>query len=344
MWAGHEFGRRVVQEEWGNAQAVYSFSSTSLEIFEAAKRAGMMCVLDFATAPRRFESALTGQQAARYEGWASRPPGLDASASEYADRQNRESELADVIICASSFVKNAVEAESGQGSKAVVVPLGLRSLPLHVAPKPPVYGRPLRVLFVGDDAIRKGIGDLCRAIDEFGRQRCEVRIVGSVDLSRIGREQASKRAKLVGAVPRQEMRQQYEWADVCVLPSVSDTFGLVVLEAMSFGVPVITTPNTGGADVIVDGENGFIVPIMSPGDIAERLEILDADRVRLAALSQKAITRSGDFSMDRYGTRLIAAVRAAFERFTLEKRSACGIAHPAGEGLPNLNGRCSSSP
>jgi glycosyltransferase involved in cell wall biosynthesis len=110
------------------------------------------------------------------------------------------------------------------------------------------------------------------------------------------------------------MRQQYEWADVCLLPSVSDTFGLVILEAMSLGVPVITTPNSGGPDVITDGENGFIVPVMSPDDIALKLEALDADRSLLSEVSQHSITRSADFSLDRYGELLATVVREAFDK------------------------------
>ncbi|MGD9855316.1 MAG: glycosyltransferase family 4 protein [Planctomycetaceae bacterium] len=312
LWAGREFGRRVTHLDWGRAQAVYAYSSAALEIFETAKQQGRLCVLDHATAPKRFEDALTARQAARYEGWARNPPRPDALVDEFADRQNRETELADVIICGSTFVKNAVEAESGQGHKAVVVPLGMRSLPTGVSPKPAINGRPLRILFVGDEAIRKGIGDLCRAVELFGTQRCEVRVAGNIDLSDFGRQQASRTADLLGPVPRQEMRRQYEWADVCLLPSVSDTFGLVILEAMSLGVPVITTPNTGGADVIADGENGFIVPVMSPEDIAAKLDTLDAERGLLAEFSRKAIARSSEFNLQRYGDDLIAAVQTAY--------------------------------
>lgn len=312
LWAGREFSKRVVQQGWGRADAVYAYSSAALEIFEAAKREGKLCILDYATAPKRFEDALTAQQATRYENWAAKPPCRDGFLDEYADRQNQEAELADVIVCGSSFVKHAIECESGQGHKSVVVPLGLRSLPMGVTPRRPVYGRPLRLLFVGDEAIRKGIGDLCRAVEQFGRQRCEVRVVGNIDLSAFGREQASHTVELLGSVPRKEMRRQYEWADVCLLPSVSDTFGLVVLEAMSYGVPVITTPNTGAADVVEDGKNGFVVPVMSPDHIAQRLEMLDTERDRLSVLSENVIIRSADFSIDRYAQKLVAVVREAF--------------------------------
>jgi glycosyltransferase involved in cell wall biosynthesis len=296
----------------GKADVAYGYSSAALEIFEAAKQDGKLCVLDHATAPRRFEESLTAVQAARYEGWAAerlyRGPLID----EYADRQNREAELADVIICGSTFVKTAVEAESGQGHKVAIVPLGLRSLPTGVAPKRRVHGRPLRILFVGDEAIRKGIGDLFRAVEIFGRRRCEVRVAGNTDLSAFGYRQAGKSVQFLGPVPRQEIQRQYEWADVLLLPSVSDTFGLVVLEAMSHGVPVITTYNTGAADAVVEGESGFVVPAMHPDQIAQKLETLDSERYLLETFSERAIRRSADFSQDRYAERLTTVIQNAF--------------------------------
>ncbi len=315
LWAGREFGTQVVSRGFGNANAVYAYSSAALEIFAAARKAGLLCILDHATAPKRFEDALTAKQASRYEGWSSAPPVEDRWVDEYADRQNREAELADVIICGSNFVKHAVEAESGHGAKCAIVPLGLRSMPQNVCSKQASHGRPMRILFVGDEAIRKGIGDLCTAVESFGPNRCEVRVAGNIDLSPLGRQQAGRSVSLLGPVPRAEMRLQYEWADVCLLPSVSDTFGLVILEAMSLGVPVITTPNTGGADVVTDGRNGYIVPVMSPESIVARLETLDANRNLLLAFSRDCIDRSQDFGIERYGERLVSVVHNAFTDF-----------------------------
>jgi glycosyltransferase involved in cell wall biosynthesis len=312
LWAGRKFGRLIGPEAAAAGDAIYAYSSAAEELFEAAAARQRLCVLDHATAPKRFEDGLVARQAARYEGWSATPVQEDRWVDEYADRQTREARLADLIVCGSSFVRNAVDAECGMGERCVVVPLGLRSLPGDVTPKEDVHGRPLRILFVGDEAVRKGIGDLSQAIQLFDPRCCEVRVAGNVDLSAYGREQASRTMTLLGPVPRVEMANQYRWADVFVLPSVSDTFGLVILEAMSYGVPVITTPNTGGADVVTDGVNGFLVPIMAPEAIAGRLAQLDADRSLLSNMSAEALRRSRDFVLERYAERLIGEIAAAF--------------------------------
>jgi glycosyltransferase involved in cell wall biosynthesis len=314
--SGERFGELVAARGFDSADAVYAYSSAALEIFEAAKKQGKFCILDHATAPKRFEDALTMRQAERYPGWSAAPPQEDRWVDEYADRQNRETELADLIICGSTFVRDAVQTESGQGHKCEIVPLGLRHLPEDPVPKNQERRGLLRILFVGDEAIRKGIGDLFEAVRRFGVDRCEARVAGNIDLSEHGRKQVEGTLTLLGSVPRDQMAGQYRWADVCVLPSVSDTFGLVILEALSYGVPVITTSNTGGADVIEEAVNGYVVPICDPTAIADRLREIAADRSLLASLSLAAIEKSREFGIDTYADRLTEVVMDRFRKFT----------------------------
>lgn len=312
LWAGPQFAKRTARDGFGEASAVYAYSSAALELFESAKKKGVVCVLDHATAPRSAEHAMTARQAERYPGWGRTmeydPSLLDA----YTQRQRREAELADVILCGSTFVKRTVESEFGiDGSKIAVVPLGLRSLPGNVRVTAPSKNGPLRVLFVGDEAVRKGIGDLASAVQLLGSERCEVRVAGNLDLTDLGRREVSRVATLLGPVPRNEMADQYRWADLCVLPSVSDTFGLVILEAMAHGVPVITTPNTGGPDVIEDGEHGYIVPIMSPEELRDKLRGVDEQREILAKMARSCLSRSRAFAMERYTSGLVGALKQA---------------------------------
>jgi glycosyltransferase involved in cell wall biosynthesis len=97
--------------------------------------------------------------------------------------------------------------------------------------------------------------------------------------------------------------------DVLVLPSLSEAFGLVITEALSCGLPVITTPNSGGPEVITDGENGFIVPVRSSEAIAERLEVLHCDRKRLREMSAAAFQRADEHSWSNYRARISHIMR-----------------------------------
>jgi glycosyltransferase involved in cell wall biosynthesis len=78
----------------------------------------------------------------------------------------------------------------------------------------------------------------------------------------------------------------YRSSDIFVLPSINECFPLVLLEAMQFNLPVISTDEGGIADIIVDGETGFIVAKKDAGELADKLELLikNADlRVKMGA-------------------------------------------------------------
>jgi glycosyltransferase involved in cell wall biosynthesis len=97
--------------------------------------------------------------------------------------------------------------------------------------------------------------------------------------------------------------------DVLVLPSLTEAFGLVITEALSCGLPVIVTPNSGGPEVISHGENGFIVPIRSSESIAEKLDLLHRDRDRLSAMSLSAFQRASECSWANYRARISQIIR-----------------------------------
>jgi len=217
-----------------------------------------------------------------------------------------------------------VQEDSGFGAKCFVVPLGLRECPAEPSRKVLAEDR-LRILFVGDDAIRKGLADLHESLLPFPMDRVEVRVAGQIDVSPVGRRLAAERMDLLGRVPRSMMRDQYAWADILVLPSVSDTFGLVILEAMSYGVPVIASTNTGAIDVIRDGHDGFLIAPMNPDELSDRIARLLADPALRRAMSQAAFERARNFSLDRYTQQLVSTVRDSCDaRFLSDSRqTAC---------------------
>ncbi len=89
-------------------------------------------------------------------------------------------------------------------------------------------------------------------------------------------------------------------AHAFVFPSLIEGFGLVLLEAMSAGLPVITTPHTAGPDILTDGREGFIVPIRDADAIAERLHRLHDDEATRQVMGRAALARAREASWGRY--------------------------------------------
>ncbi|CCK79417.1 glycosyltransferase family 4 protein [Desulfobacula toluolica] len=155
----------------------------------------------------------------------------------------------------------------------------------------------LAVLFVGSAFQRKGLGRLLPEIKENMR----LFVVGKGDklvkykrlIKAYGIE---KKVILTGMV--NDVKQYYALADVVVLPSRSEAFGMSALEGMACGLPVIVTQNCGVADLIENNKNGLVMKKNS--DLAKYLHLLRSkeERLRLGTLAEKTAKA---YSWERVG-------------------------------------------
>lgn len=133
------------------------------------------------------------------------------------------------------------------------------------------------VLYVGRFDPKKGMDDLLhvsgRLLPEIG-----VYFVGgepSEEHLRWCREQNLSHVHFVGFTRKEALAEYYQAADVLVLPTKSDVWGLVVNEAMSFGLPVITTDQcVAGMELVEDGVNGYLVPVDDSDALVEKINFL----------------------------------------------------------------------
>jgi glycosyltransferase involved in cell wall biosynthesis len=197
--------------------------------------------------------------------------------------------------------------------------LGVRSSRLTVIPMPidpsvaaaaeddgrRPTGGPALLLFVGRLVERKGASYAVRALTELVEAGRDVRmaIVGEgperetlAELARV--LGVADRVEMVGSVPTSEVRHWYERASVFVMPAVTDWkgeqegFGMVIVEAMSHGVPVVASRSGGIPDIIRDGENGLLVPERDIGGLATAIgRVLDDPGLagRLARVAREDI-------------------------------------------------------
>jgi glycosyltransferase involved in cell wall biosynthesis len=217
----------------------------------------------------------------------------------------REWALADLIICGSEFVRQGVKQAGGPFDRCVVVPYGV-TLPGNTGPKPErVAGRPLQVITIGTVGLRKGAPYVLQ-VAEAMRGRAEFHWLGRVDLSEFGRRQMASHVMLEGQAPRDETMRKLAAADVFLLPSLCEGSATVCYEALALGIPVITTPNAGA--VVRDGEDGFIVPIRDVKTMVDRLDLMARNPTLRNQLGESARKRATEFTIERYGQRLIAAL------------------------------------
>ncbi|MDO8599399.1 MAG: glycosyltransferase family 4 protein [bacterium] len=147
-------------------------------------------------------------------------------------------------------------------------------------------------LFVGGLDRAHAFKGLTVLLDAIARtSNVYLRVVGDGDLRSVYEQQTralgiADRVEFLGSVPDSDLPSVYQNAGVLVLPSTarSEAFGVVLLEAMSSGLPVITSDLPGVRTVVDHGRTGYLVPINDPGALAERILALAADPKRVARM------------------------------------------------------------
>jgi glycosyltransferase involved in cell wall biosynthesis len=204
-------------------------------------------------------------------------------------------------------------AENGVDPARIrIVPYGVDLEALTPPPHPP-SGR-FRVLFVGQMVHRKGLSYLLEAWRSLALPDAELVLAGRGNFDRelLARHQGSFR--LAEDVSPGVLRELYRSSDVLCVPSLAEGFGLVYLEALACGTPVIGTVNTAAADMVTEGENGWVVEIRSADAIAERLRWCHAHRDALAAMRPAARRTAEGYTWERFRRGVADAAREAAER------------------------------
>jgi len=106
------------------------------------------------------------------------------------------------------------------------------------------------------------------------------------------------------AVPHESLPLYYNAADICVVPSYYESFGLVAVEAMACGVPVIASRVGGLKETVQDGQTGYLVPWLCPEPFAERLELLLNNEPLRRSLGREARTAAERYHWSEVAARV----------------------------------------
>ena len=178
---------------------------------------------------------------------------------------------ADSVICASAMTRRSLEFAGADPERIAVVPYGMAPAQI-VAPRPP---GDCRFLFVGQGIQRKGLHHLIRAWQARPRPGATLTLVCYRLDAAIAALIVDDSIRVLSRRTPEELAGLYREADVFVMPSLVEGFGLVYLEALAHGCHVVGTTNTGLPDLDLGTAAATII---QPGDIAE----LDAAIANLA--------------------------------------------------------------
>lgn len=280
-----------------NLTGVYAYEDCALATFEAAKQRNLCCFYDLPIGYWRAAQMLFAEEGELQPLWASTLTGLKDSDHKLS-RKDQELALADVVIVPSIFVRNTLATFNVTNALIKVIPFGSPFVPN--LSKTFSQDGPLRVLYVGSLGQRKGLSYALDAIDILGSQVKFTLIGKRPVLDCIPLNLALQKHHWIESLPHDQILEQMACHDILLLPSLFEGYALVISEALSRGLPVITTPNSGATETVRDGIEGFIVPIRDVNAIAERLQSLIDDRARLALMSHYCLQRAAELSWSTY--------------------------------------------
>ncbi len=269
----HSLDSRVARRlgEIEGVRGVWAPEDGALQTFRAARSRGIKCLYDLPIGYWRAAQQIFRDEAERQPQWAPTLTGTLDSPEKLA-RKDEEIRLADAIFVASSFTCATLEQFPGSPMPTFLVPYGAPD----AMPDEPVAGAsaPLKLLFVGSLTQRKGLSYLLEAVEMLGK-RVELTLIGQKTGGHCAPlDAALARHRYLASLPHGEILREMRDHDALIFPSLFEGFGLVLTEAMSQGLPIITTAHTAGPDLICDGQEGFIVPIRDAEAIAQKLEQL----------------------------------------------------------------------
>lgn len=173
------------------------------------------------------------------------------------------------------------------------------------------------IIYVGRFRPEKGIQYLIQAMDIIRQKEANARLIlGGEGPEEENLKRLVEQANLgncinfIGQIPNEKVHEYMAAADVFVLPSLSEGFPIVSLEAMASGLPIVTTKVRGLPEIVKDGENGFLVEPKNPEQIAEKVLLLLEDEELRKRISENNRARAKEYSWESVIDRLEEVYKA----------------------------------
>jgi len=234
--------------------------------------------------------------------------GESSISRQHIKREEKEYDTADYVVTPSTFAQDSFIEQGYDDEKVKRVPLGINP------PKQSnVYNDDTTYfIYSGSVMLRKGIQYLLSAWDSLDLPNTELIVTSNVDESAqsiVEEFNDTEDIHFVGWVD--DLYEQFGKSSLFVFPSLEDGFGMVVIEAMASGLPVIVSENTGAKDCVREGVDGQVVPIRDSEALAEAMQYMydNPEERKQMGENAQAYIRS-NFTEDDYGERIFSKYQA----------------------------------
>jgi glycosyltransferase involved in cell wall biosynthesis len=271
--------KQMARERW---DVVHEFSGVGEEVIRAIR--GPKHLLMRASSHIRTQAELLREEADR-TGVAS---ALQPS-PWIIEREEREYASADYVVVPSRFSYDSFVRQGVPAEKLLLLPLGVDTQAFRISEEMLerrcqriLSGAPLTVLTAAQVNFQKGLYDFAK-IAAACNGRIRFRWIGVIfEEARETITRLPACVEMMSHQPQAALPRVYAEADLFLLPTIQDGYALVLAQAQANSLPLLTTTNCSGPDIIQEGQTGWVLPIRSPEKFIEQLLWCDAHREELA--------------------------------------------------------------
>ena len=182
--------------------------------------------------------------------------------------------------------------------------------------EPRIYDKgKLNLIYVGEVNQRKGIYQICEAAKKLNNPNIEFNIIGTgYEAQKALLSPYEKYVTFHGPQYFEKLQNHLKHNHVFLFPSMGDGFGLVLLEAMAAGLPVIASYNSAGPDIVSEGDNGFLIDTCNENALVSKIKWFLNNQDKMQRMSKRAIETARLFTWERYESGIVNAVSNIINR------------------------------
>lgn len=299
------FVKKVIKYlKYNDVDAIIAYDFTGADIlFKSIKeiKPSIKCILDVSIANRAFmklnyekdmeKTGLTNLKKEQELLWN----------RNIISQVKREVEYADYYFAPSQIVKESLLFCNAQEEKIYIVPYGV-DINKFKYNKRDKKTLPLELIYVGEISYRKGLHHLLDVVSKYNVDEVNISLAGAINVNSeiYNKYSKYKNIKFLGFVTQDVLTELYNNKDVFVFATLGEGYGLVVLEALSCGLPVICSSLAGGNDAIIQGYNGFVFDGGNDEQLKEYIDWFLNNLEKLPILSYNARKSVENFTWDHY--------------------------------------------
>ena len=324
-WSELGFDKWVSSKLNAETDAVHTYEHAALATLTKAKALKKFCIYEQPSVHHIFFNNLAKQQLALYPELKSAAMALKVNhkADRRNSRRDRELELADLILCNSSFTRSTLIQGGIDFAKIIVNPLAFPPVCANGAQQSTTINKPVVFLHAGNQSITKASHIVYEAWRNcnFTEAEAELWLIGKMALPESSRKDLPGKVIIMDNIPHSDLMALYQQANVLIMPTLADGFGMVITEAMSQGVPVIASTNCCGPDVIEHMKDGWIIPAGNIDLLTEQLKWCVSNKQGLPQMGKAALEKASKWQWPQYKQKLSAIIFNRWEQFLQLKES-----------------------